>query len=223
MTKKLTYFIAVILLLSTGITSCNSGKEKQIEDDLTKLGAYMDSVKTATSVYTEERWEKIKAEYNSTIEKIGGADEKLSADASAKLESVKAEYNKLKDDFDSHFREAKEQQAANSYKVTLRKALFGDDNIGSDMKFDFVTAKNALPVYDRFVTTVKNNQNNYSREDWDEIKLLYEALDNRKNEIEKDLSTSDNLKIAKLKVQFAAIKSVKRPAAKVEENEDAKK
>jgi hypothetical protein len=70
---------------------------------------------------------------------------------------------------------------------------------------------------------VKKNQNSYSREDWDEIKVLYEALDTRKNEIEKDLPSSDNLKIAKLKVQFAAIKSVKRPLSKVEENEEAKK
>ena len=223
MTKKLLYFTAIALTICVGLASCNSGKDKQIESDLTQLGAYLNSVKATAQVYTQDHWEKIKTEYNNTIEKIGGADEKLPAEATAKLESAKAEYNKLKDDYDSHFREAAKEQAANSYKVTLRKALFGDDNIGADMKFDFVTSKNALSVYDRFVTTVKNNQNNYTREDWDEIKLLYEALDNRKNEIEKDLSTSDNLKIAKHKVQFAAIKSIKRPAAKVEENEDAKK
>ena len=56
-----------------------------------------------------------------------------------------------------------------------------------------------LSVYDRFVNTVKENREKYSSEDWDEIKTLYEALDTRKNEIEKDLQGSnDNLKIAKL-------------------------
>ena len=73
------------------------------------------------------------------------------------------------------------------------------------------------------MNTVKDNQGKYSREDWDEIKVLYEALDTRKNEIEKDLATSDNLKIAKLKVEFATIKAVKRPMSKIDENDDAKK
>jgi hypothetical protein len=36
----------------------------------------------------------------------------------------------------------------------------------------------------------------YTREDWDEIKVLYEALDTRKNTVEKDLASSDNMKIA---------------------------
>jgi hypothetical protein len=48
-----------------------------------------------------------------------------------------------------------------------------------------VNATNILGVYDQFVNTVKDNKDNYSREDWDEIKLMYEALDSRKNTVEK--------------------------------------
>lgn len=62
----------------------------------------------------------------------------------------------------------------------------------------------------------------YTREDWDEIKVLYEALDTRKNEVEKDLSGSDNLKIAGLKVKFAAIKATHRAGTKGTENQDSK-
>jgi hypothetical protein len=39
----------------------------------------------------------------------------------------------------------------------------------------------SLGVYDQFVNTVQTNKDKYSREDWDEIKLMYEALDSRKN------------------------------------------
>ncbi|RYG06318.1 MAG: hypothetical protein EOO02_00985 [Chitinophagaceae bacterium] len=208
------------------ITSCDSATEDGVERDLDRLGSYLDSVKTATPVYTAETWDKIKTEYNHTIDEIQAGSQKVSESANKKLEKVKEEYNKLKDDYTVHVKEAEEKKAVESIgtaKLELRKSFFGDAEIGSDMKFGFVTAKNALPVYEKFVNTVKDNQNKYSREDWDEIKLLYEALDTRKNEIEKELSTNDNLKIAKKKVEFAAIKSVKRPLSKVDENTDAKK
>jgi hypothetical protein len=43
---------------------------------------------------------------------------------------------------------------------------------------------------------VQANKDKYSREDWDEIKLMYEALDSRKNTVEKEgLSSEDNRKL----------------------------
>lgn len=221
---KIIRLATVAVILSVGIISCDSKEDKEIDRQLSQLDAYLDSVKSITPVYSEDGWANIKTEYNRTIEKVQVEGKELSADANKKLEEVKAEYNKLKDEYDVHIREKKaKEEAATDYKGNLRKALFGDEKIGSDMQFGFVTANNALSVYDRFVNTVKDNRDNYSREDWDEIKLLYEALDTRKNEIEKDLATSDNLKIAKLKIQFAGIKAIRRPASKLTENDDAKK
>ena len=112
--------------------------------------------------------------------------------------------------------------ATPDYRLVLRNRLFGEGKIGSDMKFGFVTADNILSVYKNFVNTVADNKNNYSREDWDEIKVLYEALDTRKNTVEKDLSGSDNLKIAGLKIRFATIKATHRGGTKGAENEAAK-
>lgn len=219
--KQLPFFAGILITCAT-VMSCASDAGKAAERDLTQLGNYLDSVKAAAPVYTEEGWDKIKTEYNNTISKVESAGEKLSDEANKKLEAAKVDYNKMKEDYTVHIREAKEKEEANSYKHKLRAQLFGDEKIGADMQFAFMTAKNALPVYDRFVGTVKDNQNKYSREDWDEIKVLYEALDNRKNEIEKDLATADNMKIAKLKVQFATINAVKRPLSKIDENDAAK-
>jgi hypothetical protein len=94
--------------------------------------------------------------------------------------------------------------------------------IGTDLQFGFVTASNLLSVFSNFVNTVSDNRNNYSREDWDEIKVLYEALDTRKNEVEKDLPKGDNFKIAKLKIKFSTIKATHRGGTKAVENKEAK-
>jgi hypothetical protein len=53
---------------------------------------------------------------------------------------------------------------------------------------------------------------------------MYEALDNRKNTVEKEgLSSEDNMKIAGLKVKFAPMLKVNRIGAKGEEQAEAKK
>ena len=67
------------------------------------------------------------------------------------------------------------------------------------------------------------NKNKYTREDWDEVKVLYEALDTRKNVVEKEgLKSADNLNIAKQKVRYSAIKSTHRGVSKIAENTEAK-
>ena len=111
-----------------------------------------------------------------------------------------------------------------SAKQQLRNALFGEGKIGDDMSFAWVNAQNIHSVYQQFVHTVEDNKDSYSREDWDEIKLMYEALDSRKNTVEKEgLSSEDNRKIAGLKLKFAPMYTVNRMGAKSEETAAAKK
>ncbi len=91
------------------------------------------------------------------------------------------------------------------------------------MNFSWVNAANIHNVYQQFVHTVEDNKDKYSREDWDEIKLMYEALDSRKNTVEKEgLSSEDNRKIAGLKAKFAPMYTLNRMGAKSGEMKRAK-
>ena len=91
-------------------------------------------------------------------------------------------------------------EIANS-KLMMRQSLLGSSYSGGDMKFAWINKDNILSVYQNFVDTVDKNKDGYSREDWDEIKLMYEALDSRKNTVEKEgLTSANNNKIAALKL-----------------------
>ena len=108
--------------------------------------------------------------------------------------------------------------------MVFRNKFFKGQEIGDDMSFAWVNKDNILSVYDTFITTAIDNKDSYSREDWDEIKMMYEALDSRKNTVENEgLSSSDNMKIASLKVKFAPTYTINRTGAKSEENAEAKK
>ena len=221
-----TNLMITTLLVVTGFTACNDAGKDTAKQDAAVLTQYVDSVESLPPVYTVENWTNIDNGYQERAMKAEKTVASLEAADKAKADESKAKYAALKATYETKLKEketeAKLVASKPDYRQVLRNSLFGDGKIGSDMQFGFVTADNILNVYSNFVNAVQDNRNKYSREDWDEIKVLYEALDTRKNAVEKDLASSDNLKIAGLKIKFSAIKATHRGGTKGAENEEAK-
>ena len=221
---KKTKLLIAAAIVSIGFTACNTSTTKT--KDVETLTMYVDSVDNMTPVYTTANWTVIDNGYQARVAEAEKNMATYSAEEKARAEASKAKYEALKAKYEMNIKEAEAKAAmattTPNYRQVLRNRLFGEGKIGDDMKFEFVTAANILSVYKNFVNTVSDNRDSYTREDWDEIKVLYEALDNRKNAVEKDLATGDNLKIAGLKIKFAAIKATHRIGSKVEENKESK-
>ncbi len=223
------YSILTAAFLLNGITACNNETSNKVaaKEDAAVLVSFVDSVDKLTPVYTVANWTSIDNAYQERALKAEKAMADMDDANKASIKSSKERYAALKLSYETQLK-ANESQANNpvasspDYRQVLRNRLFGEGKIGTDMQFGFVTAENILSVYKNFVNVVADNKNNYTREDWDEVKVLYEALDTRKNAVEKDLASSDNLKIAGLKIKFAAIKGTHRGGTKGEENAKAK-
>ena len=223
--KKIIGMITAAIVV-TGFTACNSGATEAAKQDAVNLNKYVDSVDGLAPVYTVANWSALDNGYQQRALLAEKNVTTLEAEDKAKVEDSKVKYAALKAKYEAKLKEnemqAKAAASTPDYRQVLRSKLFGEGKVGADMKFESVTADNILSVYKNFVNTVADNKNNYTREDWDEIKVLYEALDTRKNVVEKDLSGSDNMKIAGLKIKFAAIKATHRGGTKGAENEAAK-
>jgi hypothetical protein len=216
---KITFVLAATIL---AFGSCKNENEEKAEKSLDKYTQYVDSVSQVAEEKASENWEAIENDYA----KLKGDAEMSLANAKDKtkyqtdLDNMSMKY----EEFKTNVIAAKEEMAENDSKTVMYKSLFGPSYVSDDMQFNWVNKDNILSVYDNFVTTVQKNKDSYSREDWDEIKIVYEALDTRKNTVEKEgLSSSDNNKIAGLKLKFAPMYTVNRMGAKSEENADAKK
>ena len=212
--KKLFLGVAAIAL---GLTSCKGEKETQAEKTVDNYVVYVDSLENVSSEEAMANWQTIEANYElrSSQAETALADLKDDANAKEKLEASRMKYEAMK---------TKMQDAMPTKSQTMRNSLFGEGKVGDDMSFAWVNAANIHDVYQQFVHTVEDNKDSYSREDWDEIKMMYEALDSRKNTVEKEgLSSEDNRKIAGLKLKFAPMYTVNRMGAKSEEMDAAKK
>lgn len=178
---------------------------------------YVDSISAIETSETIQDWDKIQANYD--VKKMNAEN------ATSELEN-KSDVEATLNESTLKYEEYKAKAIMNKAEIeeeNFKKSLFGEEIIGKDKTFSWVNKDNIAAIYERFVTTVDKNKDSYSREDWDEIKLLYEALDTRKNTVENEgLSSEDNKKIAALKIKFAPMYTVNRMGAKSDENAEAK-
>lgn len=204
--------------------SCKSETETNAEKTVDTYVVYVDSIGNVATADAKANWAAIDAAYQQrTMEAEAAiAEMKDKAEAQRRLDESKAKYEALKAKIQAEA-EADAGTASADPKQRLRDSFFGEGVVGEDMSFSWVNKDNILKVYNDFYNEFDKNQNNYSREDLDEIKVLYEALDTRKNTVEKEgLSGEDNRAIANLKVKFAPKFKWERVTSKGGENADAK-
>lgn len=211
-----------ILTVAVSVISCKNEDQKQAEKSVEKYEMFVDSISKVAQKDAMENWEKIEARYVETKVEAEIAIEK--AENKEELSAIITDYSLKYDEFKTTIESEKSKKEATSGTSKIRISLLGNSAVGNDMKFTWVNKENILGVYQNFVHTVEKNKDSYSREDWDEIKLLYEALDTRKNTVEKEgLTGEDNRKIASLKIKFAPMYTLNRMGAKSDENSEAKK
>ncbi|WP_395063417.1 DUF6565 domain-containing protein [Flavobacterium sp.] len=210
-----------LFLILVAFTSCKSEQEKRTELLANNYVKYIDSLINGGSDAAAAKWDEIEKDFDKKTDELNIEVDKL--EDKSMLDRIINTSTVKYETFKKEVVEKKSLLDAKDIKLIRNKDLFGIDYIKNDTKFEWVNKDNILDVYTQFVTTVSANKNKYSREDWDEIKMQYEALDSRKNTVEKEgLTSGDNMKIAGLKLKFAPMYQLNRIAAKNEENANAK-
>jgi hypothetical protein len=213
-----------IALVALGFASCKDEKETQAQKTVDTYVMYVDSLGNVASLDAKGNWQAIDADYQMRSVEADAALANLKDKIAAqeRIDASRAKYLELKAKVEADLA-ADQPAAVVNPKQQLRNALFGEGKIGDDMNFNWVNASNIHRVYQQFIHTAEDRKDSYSREDWDEVKLMYEALDSRKNTVENEgLTAEDNRKIAGLKFKFAPMLKLNRMGAKSEEMKEAK-
>ncbi|HEY0045660.1 MAG TPA: hypothetical protein VGB44_03015 [Flavobacterium sp.] len=219
--KNLLLGAAVIAL---GFVSCKNADQENSEKSVEVYTVYVDSIEGVSEADARANWAAIEAEYERRNTEAEAALAKLEdrAEAEKRLAESRARYETLRTKYAVQVNTDADAGEGKGSTRNLRSSFFGSQ-MGTDMNMDWVNKDNILKVYNDFYNEFDKNKDNYSREDYDEIKALYEALDARKNTVEKEgLSAEDNRKIAELKFKFGPKFDWNRMGAKANENEEAK-
>ena len=220
--KKVQLLLGVAVIAAS-FTSCKNEEQEMAEKSFDRYEKYVDSVQTVTEADALANWQAIEAGYNDRMSEadMAIANMKDRAEAEVRIEKSKVKYTEFKTKVEASV----PKPVVVDRKVVIRNSYFGNGIMAGDsMDFSWVNKDNILKVYNDFYNEFDKNKDSYSREDFDDLKALYEALDARKNTVEKEgLSSHDNLKIAEIKFKFGPKFKWNRMGAKAEENADAKK
>jgi hypothetical protein len=190
------------------------------------LEQYVDSLKEVNAEDRQANWDKIAADFeikatNANDALVNLKDEDRNP-SQVKVDAATAKYDEFKVATQTKIEAVKIASKPKPNQI-LRDRLFGAGKIGEDMNFSWVNKSNILKTYDTFFEAYKTNKGSFTREDYDEIKLMYEALDSRKNTVENEgLSSEDNNKIASIKFKFGPMFKINRVGAKERETAEAK-
>ena len=197
------------LALSLFAISCGSGNKDEAEKRVVEFSRYVDSVSVIKNEDLKENWESVEKAYT---------EKKLQAQSALETMSSNPDLRKNLDEANSRFKKFKnrftigaEKRALTERTMNFRKTFFDRDDISADLKFELAFKDNFVSVYENFINKVIVNQDTYSIDDWNEIKLIHDALTLRKKTIEEveGFSTTENLKISKLKLKFVEVYDLK--------------
>jgi len=208
-----------------GLVSCKNDEKELADKRISELESYVDSLKTVAAADMESNWDQIAADFDRKSTEANAAltnlDEETRNASQQKIDAARSSYDGFKVTLETKAAETK--VVATNPNQMLRDRFFGAGKVGEDMNFSWVNKDNILSVYDAFFQSYKDNKESFTREDYDEVKLMYEALDSRKNTVEKEgLSSEDNGKIASIKFKFGPMFKMNRIGAKSRETAEAK-
>jgi len=198
--------------------SCKDGRDNVAKQNVEEYTNYVDSISNLDYAEATTNWDRIESEYQNhqSMATVNINDIEDRENLQEDIDEATIKYEKYKTELQAE----REKETKN----TFRKNLLGPNyTANADSSYEWINKDNILSVYENFVNTVDANKDSYTREDWDEIKLMYEAIDTRKNTVENEgLTSEDNMKIAGLKLKFTPMYTVNRMGTKSDENAEAK-
>jgi outer membrane murein-binding lipoprotein Lpp len=216
--------LILLAIAAVGVIACNNNTEvENTVSPIASLEAWLDSIDNLGDV-TAEQMTAIEEEYNTAtagldMEGMSEEDKKSLDLAKGRWETFKLNNSMGEDEGEDM---GEEVVITEEHKKEIYTEFLGDVTMADASDYSFMTADNALAVYQNFSDKAKMHKDDYSSDDWNFVKAIYEKIDARKNEIEKDLKGTDNLKIAKIKTTLAPMFKIGKIKAKIEEKVDQK-
>jgi len=207
--------LSLIILAFSSVAFVACTNEKKVDKSYEDYKVYVSERRDSMDGYFDDDWNNLERDYD---------EKRMKAEANMNDwdEETRAEYAALQSDWDS-FREDYSAERERRDAVVKSEAVVNNllpQGVSADL--NNVNAANLLEVHKHLVEYVEVHKDEFTREQWDRIEFMWEGLGTRKNEVEKELKSGDNLKIAELKIKYSSIKATNKPVAKADENSEAK-
>ena len=193
---KLNGFL-LLVLLSYGFSGCTATREQEAEGDLNEFRSWVNTQTSNVAERTEEDWQRTKADFQRRTAELDQKQNKFS-------DKLKADYDELK----AEFRKRDEERGRMADRRS-ELSKWEKDLLGTYADRSTINAENIHQAYVTFMDNVRSRREVWDKEDWEMAKMVLEELNDRKEEINDEITTEDEVKIKALQMEFTALKTGK--------------
>ena len=192
MKNYINWMFGILLMASLG---CSASREQEVEGDLNDFRSWVNTHTSNVADRTEEDWKRTKEDFRKRTAELDVKEEKFSEDA-------REEYKQLK----QRFNEVDEKRAKNMEQRGML-GQWKQELLGKYADTSTITAANMREAYIHFMENVRAKRRDWGSHDWDMADMVMEELNARKKEVNKDLTTDDEIKIKALQMEYRTLET----------------
>ncbi|MCJ8167237.1 hypothetical protein MKJ04_20520 [Pontibacter sp. E15-1] len=185
----------ILVLLLAAVTVEGAQAQTKVEQDLAELRTWMQRRSAQADSTIRQEWPNVKQEYRELTYGLNQNSQKLSESSRKEYDEMKHRYKGWEErneseavDLDGEELERWERQLAGTTHISRLKPVKMRD------------------AYVQLLEQTRERRREWSLRDWEYAEFVYGELNNRRNELQDQLSSGDKIKIAALQVEFASLK-----------------
>jgi hypothetical protein len=184
----------LFLVLGIGLSACSASREQEVENDISSFRTWVNEQAASLENKTEDDWKQAKEDFKIRTADLDQREDQFSAE-------VKEEYKQIKSDF-SDLDEKRIQIRRDAQATAWDTKL-----LGKYADWSTITTGNVKDVYINFMENVRSMRSMWTNEDWEMAKEVLNRLNDRKEIVDDELSTEDEVKIKALQMEFRTLET----------------
>lgn len=166
------------------------------EQKVERLRSWMNQKANRADTSIRENWPE-------TREKIRDINADIERNFDSLSTQSQEEYRQLKERYAQWENEQEQRQMQPLQANEIQK--WEDELLREYKEIENITSQNVREAYLTFMGTVRAKQRNFTQNDWDYVDHVYSQLNQRRRQIEGQMSTADKLKIRALQAEYLAL------------------
>lgn len=166
------------------------------EQKVERLRTWMNQKASRADTSIRENWPE-------TREKIRDINADIERNFDSLSTESKEEYRQLKARYEQWETEQQQRQQRPLHPDEI--ARWEEELLREYKNIESVTAQNVREAYLTFMGSVRTKQRTFSQNDWDYVDHVYSKLNQRRRQIENQMSTGDKLKVRALQAEYLAL------------------
>jgi len=181
-----------------GDTAIVTQRDPETERELREFKTWVNDKANRIDSSADKNWPKVKEEYTARTARLESRMDSLSVQSKQEYAELKTKYRSWEEK-----KERRESQPLQPNKIQdwQQQLLGANTNLAS------LTAADMRETYLLFMGIVRAKKQRWTQEDWDYVDHVYSQLNNRREQVESDIPTTDRIKIKSLQAEYLALEA----------------